>query len=195
MLVSPYFIPGKDGTRYLTTLAKRGIDIKVLTNSLAATDEPEVHSGYARYRRPLLEAGLDFFELRPASGQPQPQNAHGTSSGVSLHAKTLVVDHRLVYVGSMNLDPRSRLLNTEMGVIVDCPPLAASIGRFFERATSPANAFHVVLERPEGSLRPQMRWLATDGDKTLRYDRDPDVSTLTRMRVTLMRILPIEGLL
>jgi len=195
LLVSPYFIPGKDGTRYLTTLAKRGIDIKVLTNSLAATDEPEVHSGYARYRRPLLEAGLDFFELRPASGQPQPQNAHGTSSGVSLHAKTLVVDHRLVYVGSMNLDPRSRLLNTEMGVIVDCPPLAASIGRFFERATSPANAFHVVLERPEGSLRPQMRWLATDGDKTLRYDRDPDVSTLTRMRVTLMRILPIEGLL
>jgi len=194
LLVSPYFIPGKGGTRYLTGLARRGVAIKVLTNSLAATDEPEVHGGYARYRRPLLEAGVDFFELRPASGQPQ-QSAHGTSSGVSLHAKTMVVDHRLVYVGSMNLDPRSRLLNTEMGVIVDCPALAESIGRFFERATSPANAFHVVLERPQGSRRPQMRWLATDGDRTLRYDRDPGVSTLTRMRVTLMRILPIEGLL
>jgi putative cardiolipin synthase len=194
LLVSPYFIPGKTGTEYLTELAKRGVVIKVLTNSLAATDEPEVHSGYARYRRKLLEAGLDFFELRPAPGQPQ-QNAHGTSSGVSLHAKTMVVDHRLVYVGSMNLDPRSQLLNTEMGVIVDCPELAASIERFFDRATSPANAFHVVLDRPKGSLRPKMIWLATDGDKTLRYDSEPDVSMMTKMRVSLMRILPIEGLL
>ena len=166
----------------------------MLTNSLAATDEPEVHSGYARYRRRLLEAGIDFFELRPASGQPQ-QNAHGTSSGVSLHAKTMVVDHRLVYVGSMNLDPRSQVLNTEMGVIVDCPELAASIERFFDRATSPANAFHVVLERPKGSFRPKMVWLATDGDKTLRYDSEPDVSMVAKMRVSLMRILPIEGLL
>jgi putative cardiolipin synthase len=194
LLVSPYFIPGKSGAQYLTELAQRGVAIKVLTNSLAATDEPEVHSGYARYRRRLLEAGIDFFELRPASGQPQ-QNAHGTSSGVSLHAKTMVVDHRLVYVGSMNLDPRSQVLNTEMGVIVDCPELAASIERFFDRATSPANAFHVVLERPKGSFQPKMVWLATDGDKTLRYDSEPDVSMVTKMRVSLMRILPIEGLL
>ena len=194
LLVSPYFIPGKTGADYLIGLAQRGVVIKVLTNSLAATDEPEVHSGYARYRRRLLEAGVDFFELRPASGQPQ-QNAYGTSSGVSLHAKTMVVDHRLVYVGSMNLDPRSQVLNTEMGVIVDCPELAASIERFFDRATTPANAFHVVLEPSKNSKTPKMVWLATDGDKTLRYESDPDVSVVTRMRVSLMSILPIEGLL
>jgi len=176
---------------------QRGVVVKVLTNSLSATDEPEVHAGYARYRRRLLDAGVDLFELRPASGQGERQNAYGTSSGVSLHAKTMVVDHRLLYVGSMNLDPRSRLLNTEMGVIVDSPALAASIERFFDRATAPANAFHVVLEGKDGSpsSRPTMHWLAVDGDKTLRFNHEPGVSTLTRLKVSIMRILPIEGML
>lgn len=196
MLVSPYFIPGKSGTRYLTSLAARGVAVKVLTNSLAATDEPGVHAGYSRYRRDLLEAGVDLYELRPEPGQ-RSTNAYGTSSGVSLHAKTMVVDHRLVFVGSMNLDPRSRLLNTEMGVIADCPPMAAAIEDFFAKATEPDNAFHVVLERPPGEpeARARMVWIASDHGKPVRFYRDPDVPALKALQVLLMRVLPVEGLL
>jgi len=193
LLISPYFIPGENGVKYLADLAARGVTIKVLTNALAATDEPEVHAGYAHYRIPLLEAGIDLFELRPAPGKP-PSDAHGTSSGESLHAKSMVVDKRFAFVGSMNLDPRSRRLNTEMGVIVDCPELAAALSQYFDSATAPENAFHVVLERPDGrpDAQPVLRWIAVDDGKPVKFDHDPETSSWTRMRVELMRVLPIE---
>ena len=163
LLISPYFIPGEKGVTYLSGLERRGVTVKVLTNALASTDEPEVHAGYARYRVPLLEAGVDLFELRPIPGRP-PSDAHGTSSGESLHAKSMIVDQRMVFVGSMNLDPRSRKLNTEMGVVVDCPDLAAALSKYFDSAAAPENAFHVVLQKPEGSVsgKPVLRWIAVD---------------------------------
>ncbi|HVT33406.1 MAG TPA: phospholipase D family protein [Rhodanobacteraceae bacterium] len=196
LLISPYFIPGERGVKYLGDLAARGISIKVLTNALAATDEPEVHAGYARYRVPLLEKGVDLYELRPLPGKP-PRSAHGTSSGESLHAKSMIVDERTVFVGSMNLDPRSRLFNTEMGVIVDSPGLAGSLSRYFDRATAPENAYHVVIERPDAKPRspPVLRWIAVDDGKTVIYDHDPETSAWTRMKVLLMRALPIEDML
>jgi putative cardiolipin synthase len=196
LLISPYFVPGERGVKYLGDLAQRGVAIKVLTNALAATDEPEVHAGYARYRIPLLEDGIDLFELRPLPGQ-EPQHAHGTSSGESLHAKSMIVDERTVFVGSMNLDPRSRLLNTEMGVIVDCPGFADALARYFDRATAPANAYHVVLEHPDSKpdSAPVLRWIAVDDGKTVIYDHDPETSAWKRMKVLLMRALPIEDML
>ena len=193
LLISPYFVPGENGVKHLADLARRGVTIKVLTNSLAATDEPEVHAGYAHYRIPLLEAGIDLFELRPAPGKP-PESAYGTSSGESLHAKSMIIDKRMVFVGSMNLDPRSRKLNTEMGVIADCPELAAALSKYFDSATAPENAFHVVLERPDGKpdAQPVLRWIAVDNGKPVKFDHDPETSTWTRMRVEMMRVLPIE---
>jgi putative cardiolipin synthase len=155
LLVSPYFIPGTLGVQFLGAIAHRGVDVEVLTNSLAATDEPEVHAGYARYRRPLLEAGIVLHEFKPIGGRTA-QRAYGTSSGVSLHAKAMVVDHRQVFVGSMNFDPRSATLNTEMGVIVDSPGLADAIERFFASASGPENSYHVSLE-PKGG-HPAMLW-------------------------------------
>ena len=196
LLISPYFIPGENGTKYLTGLVQKGVAIKVLTNALAATDEPEVHAGYSRYRIPLLEAGIDLFELRPVSGK-SPQNAHGTSSGESLHAKSMIVDRRKVYVGSMNLDPRSRLLNTETGVIVDCPELAEALAHYFESAIKPENAYRLVLQKPDGSpdSKPVLRWIAVDDGKPVTYDHDPGTSAWTRMRVRMMRAMPIEDML
>jgi putative cardiolipin synthase len=188
LMVSPYFIPGESGTHFLEALAQRGVDIKVLTNSLAATDEPEVHAGYVRYRRRLLDAGVDLYEFKPIGGQTD-QRAYGTSSGVSLHAKTMVVDHHEVFVGSMNFDPRSRALNTEMGVIVDSPDLAAAIERFFASATTPENAFHVVLQAK------RVHWISRADGKEQHDTHDPDTSAWKRTKVRLMRLLPIEGLL
>ncbi len=193
LLISPYFIPGENGVKYLAGMVQRGVTVKVLTNALAATDEPEVHAGYAHYRIPLLKAGVDLFELRPAPGKP-PAEAYGTSSGESLHAKSMIVDKRMVFVGSMNLDPRSRKLNTEMGVIVDCPELAVVLSKYFDSATAPENAFHVVLERPDGrpDAQPVLRWIAVDDGKPVKFDHDPETSSWTRMRVEMMRVLPIE---
>lgn len=195
LVMSPYFIPGDSGTQYLGGLVAHGVTVKVLTNSLASTDEPAVHSGYAHYRRALLESGLQLYELRPAAGAAQPATARGTSSGVSLHAKAIVVDRRWVFIGSMNMDERSKLLNTEMGIIVDCPPLAEAVTHFFDTAILPANAYHVVLDGRDSRHRGTMRWQASNGDKPLRYSHDPDATTQRRLEVMLLRMLPLDGML
>ncbi len=196
LLISPYFVPGENDTRYLTGLAKHGVAVKVLTNSLASTDEPAVHAGYSRYRRALLEGGVQLYELRPAAGTRQPATAGGTSSGVSLHAKAIVVDQQLVFIGSMNMDQRSKLLNTEMGVIVDCPQLADAVKQFFDTATLPANAYHVALTASGGSSHAgKMQWQASDGGKPVTYDRDPDATMKRGLEVKILKLLPIEGML
>jgi putative cardiolipin synthase len=196
LLISPYFIPGEKGMQYIAGMSGRGVTIKVLTNALAATDEAEVHAAYSHYRIPLLEAGVDVFELRPIPGRPQ-RRSHGSSSGESLHAKAMIVDQHRVFVGSMNFDPRSRELNTEMGVIVDSPELAAALARYFDSATAPENAYHVVLERREGApgSKPALQWIAVDDGKPVKFDYDPETSKWLRMKVSLMRVLPIEGML
>ncbi len=195
LLISPYFIPGDRGTRYLSRIARRGITVKVLTNSLASNDEPAVYSSYARYRRPLLESGVQLYELQPAAGAPQTASTHGTSSGVSLHAKAIVVDDRQVFIGSLNMDERSRLLNTEMGIIVDSAPLAEAVTRFFDNATLPGSAFRVVLI-PQGAPRAgDLQWQARKNGKPVSYDHEPDVTPERRAEVQLLKLLPIEGLL
>ncbi|HZP67948.1 MAG TPA: phospholipase D family protein [Rudaea sp.] len=189
LLVSAYFVPGDENTRYFASLAKRGVAVKLLTNSLAATDEPMVHAGYSRYRRQLLEAGVQIYELRPML--PDQPSAHGTSSGVSLHAKAIVVDRQRVFVGSMNLDLRSRLLNTEMGVLADSPELAAAIADYFDRASLPRNAFHVELDD-----RGRLTWTSEDkkGERIV-YRHEPQVSLKRRVEADFLRLLPIDGLL
>ncbi len=195
LLISPYFVPGEDDTRYLTDIAGRGVVVKVLTNSLASNDEPATHVGYSRHRRALLEGGVELYELRAAAGTAQPATAKGKSSGLSLHAKAIVVDQQLVFIGSMNMDQRSKLLNTEMGIIVDCPPLAVAVKTFVDTATLPANAYHVMLVAPAGSSRRTMQWQGSDGGKSVTYDHDPDVTMQRRLEVGLLMLLPIEELL
>jgi cardiolipin synthase C len=195
LLISPYFVPGESGTRYLNGLVARGVGVKVLTNSLASTDEPIVESGYARYRRPLLEGGVDLYELRPAPGAKQPATTGGKSSGVSLHAKGIVVDQHWVFLGSMNMDDRSKLLNTEMGVIVDCPPLAEAVQQFFVTGTEPTNAYHVVLSGNDASHSGKLQWQDTDNGKTNTFSHDPDATVTRRFEVMLLKPLPLDGML
>jgi putative cardiolipin synthase len=197
LLLSPYFVPGQSGTDYLTGLAKRQIDVEALTNSLASTDEPAAHAGYVRYRPALLAGGVKLFELRPDAGSKQDATAFGTSSGVALHAKAIVVDRRYVFVGSMNLDQRSKLLNTEMGVMVDCPALAEAVGGFFAKATTPTSAFQVMLApATNASAGPaHLVWQAQDDGKSVTLDSEPYASSGRKLEVTLLQLLPIEGLL
>jgi putative cardiolipin synthase len=189
LLVAAYFVPGDRYSAYLAARAQRGVKVKVLTNSLAATDEPMVNAGYAHYRRELLAGGVELYELKPSLANQDPE--HGKSAGVSLHAKAAVIDRHLVFIGSMNLDLRSKLLNTEMGVIADCPELAAATRDFFEHATSARSAYHVMLDE-----HGNMVWRATGtSGAPVVYTHEPDVSIWRRGEVDLLRLLPLDELL
>ena len=195
LLISPYFVPGKQDQADFTALAQRGVAFKILTNSLASTDELAVHEGYSDHRRALLKGGVQLFELKPEPGVKMAAADSAGSSSIGLHAKSFVVDQRYVFIGSMNMDQRSKLLNTEMGVIVDSPQLAKAIAEFFETATLPANAYHVVLGAADGSHASEMHWQATQDGKAIDYDSEPDASVAKRAKVVLMKLLPIDGLL
>ncbi len=143
-LVSAYFVPTRHGSRFLQAMAARGVQIRILTNSLAATDVAAVHAGYARWRKPLLRAGIHLYEMRPEPGpvmrrgllRPHRGGSSGTqifgSASASLHAKTLAVDGKQVFIGSFNFDPRSARLNTELGFVIDSPLLAQWISASFD---------------------------------------------------------------
>jgi putative cardiolipin synthase len=189
LLISAYFVPGEEDTKYFISLAKRGVKVRVLTNSLAATDEPLVHAGYVRYRLELAAGGVDIFDLRAQIPNQPP--SHGASAGVSLHAKCIVVDRDLVFIGSMNMDQRSKLLNTEMGVVASSPELGEAIAEYFERAADLRNAYRVTMDA-HGSLQ----WQTTDTQGNPQViGHEPEASAARRLEVALLRALPIDGLL
>jgi len=193
LLVSPYFVPGQGGTAGLCALRKRGVRVRVLTNSLASTDVPAVHAGYARYRTRLLECGVELHEMRTRAQRARPLRP-GLSSGASLHAKAAVIDRRVVLLGSMNFDPRSRLHNTELGLLIDSPPLGRHIGELFDDAALGEHTFQVHLETSGGAL-PGLRWEAREGDHVIRLDQEPHASWWRRLIADIVGALAPEELL
>jgi putative cardiolipin synthase len=193
MLISPYFIPSARGVEFLCGLVKRGVHVRVLTNSLASTDVPVVHAGYARYRPGLLACGVELHEMRPRSSKSGKTRA-GLSSGASLHAKAVMVDGRSVLIGSMNLDPRSRLSNSEIAVLIESPILAQQIGALFEEATSPEQAFGVELTEL-GDANAALAWRGSENGQPVRYEDEPLASWWRRLVAGLLGVLAPEELL
>jgi len=195
-LVSPYFVPTQAGTAALRTLAENGVRVRVLTNSLAATDVAPVYAGYAKYRVDLLRGGgIDLFELKPsaqAQEQDDDKKRHGIggSSDASLHAKTFAVDRSRIFVGSFNLDPRSARLNTEMGVVLESAPLATRLAQAFD-STIPQDAYEVRL-MPDGA---NVEWIERSAAGEARHDSAPGAGPLRLLWIFLLSILPIEWLL
>jgi cardiolipin synthase C len=189
-IVSPYFVPGKRGAESLVAQAGRGVRVAVLTNSLAATDVAAVHTGYARYRRDLLRGGVDLYEMKRRAGSETGRSKISVtgSSGASLHTKAMIIDGRWVFVGSMNIDPRSANLNTEMGVLVESPELAAQLRHEFDHIIGPEMSYRVVLEEGAGLV-----WYDRVRGEDRRLEREPDASTGRRVTVTLLRLVPIES--
>jgi putative cardiolipin synthase len=195
-LVSPYFVPEEAGTETFAALARRGVAVRILTNALEANDVAAVHAGYAKWRKPLLEAGVRLYELkRTAAMTPPSGKSHdkakglGGSSAASLHAKTFSVDARRAFVGSFNFDPRSARLNTELGLVIDSPRLAQAVVDALDREL-PLNAYEVQLDGEGGLV-----WLDRSGDTVVRHTHDPGVSAFKRGLVKVMSWLPIDGLL
>jgi putative cardiolipin synthase len=207
-IISPYFVPGKRGTEALSAMAQQGIALRILTNSLAATDVGAVHAGYAKRRAPLLRGGVKLYELKPDAGaapdagatqvpaaKPKrdkkgPGGSSGGSSAASLHAKTFAQDRERVFVGSFNFDPRSVNLNTEMGVVIDSPKLADAVSSTLDRDLD-LRAYEVRLAPDDRGLE----WLERTPQGEVRYTSEPNTGFFKRFGVGFMSILPIEWML
>lgn len=194
-IVSPYFVPGKTGTKNLSAYPESGIKLRIVTNSFAATDVGAVHAGYAKSRKALLRSGTRLYELKPnapADGAPSdghPKKGTGSSSA-SLHGKTLQVDRSRVFVGSFNLDPRSVNLNTEMGLMIEDPRLADALSDWVDRVPQTV-AYEVILTADGRGLE----WIELTGQGEIRYHKDPKVGFLKRLLAKIIGWLPIDWML
>ena len=188
-ITSPYLIPGPLGIAAFEALGQRQVKVTVLTNSLAATDEPLVHTGYARYRPRLIDAGVELYELSPSRTQRNTRlGLFGSSTG-RLHAKTAVVDGDKVFFGSMNLDPRSRTQNTELGVFVESPALASEMLRVI-KISKLQNAYRVKHNQAH-----QLQWVAVDDEHELVLDSEPESSAWQQFQNLLLGAFGPEQLL
>lgn len=187
-LISAYFVPGAEGVAALKAAQMRGVTVRVLTNSLASTDVPAVHGGYSRYRKALLQNGVQLWEMKP---EATPKERHHfslrKSSQASLHTKAYVFDRRFLFIGSFNLDPRSAVLNTEMGLLLDCPAMAADFLTELD-VLLPDMAWQIKLS-PQGALE----WWDHEDERQQRYIQEPQASFWRRSKVWWIMKLPIEG--
>ena len=186
LLISPYFVPGQEGSDGMAAMVRRGATVGVVTNSLAANDVAAVHSGYMRYREPLLRSGVHLYELK-ARGHGDSGGLFG-SSGASLHTKAFVLDDARGFVGSFNLDPRSAYLNTEMGVLFDDPVLAAQLRGEYLRLASPQVSYWVALD-----TQGRLRWLDRDSHPPGWLTHEPDSALWQRASARVISWLPLES--
>lgn len=189
VMISPYFVPGVNGMATIRDARLRGASVRILTNSLASTDQILVHSGYRRYRVPLLELGAEIFELSPLNaGRKSRQPLFGVSAG-GLHAKALVFDREEVFIGSMNFDPRSEHYNTEMGVFIHSPRIAREALRLAELAQ------HQASHRLRLTTSGDIEWLSPlDSDNPMHLE-EPEAGFWSRVLLELLAPLAPEELL
>ena len=189
-MTSPYLVPGERGMAAFADISRRKVKLTLLTNSFAANDEPLVHTGYSRYRVMLLEGGADLYEISPKRTSANTRFGMFGNSVGRLHAKTVVVDSRHLFIGSMNLDPRSATQNTEMGIAIDSPELARELMRI-NRISKLQSAYRLRLSRESGSLE----WLTNDGNKEVVLTYEPESTFLQRFYNSLIAPIVPESLL
>jgi len=187
--VSPYFVPQEEGVEWIKGLIARGMKVRVLTNSLASTDVVAVHTGYRPYRRELLKAGTELYEMRPVEGKRPQQRLIGSSAPAhaSLHSKVYVVDRKDVMIGSFNLDPRSISLNTEVALIIHSPEIAAQVVRMFDEVTAPEQSYELALSE-DGDLL----WKTTKDGADKVYTHEPEAGLWRNIQAGMIGLLPIE---
>lgn len=191
-IVSSYFVPTKEGVQTLIKLAQQGVKVSILTNSFDATDVAAVHSGYAQWRVPLLQAGVEIYELKATAAEEDRENqlwrAHSQSS-TSLHAKTFAVDDHSVFIGSYNVDPRSANINTEMGVIIEDAELAHQLHAAISDELL-SQAYKVKL-----TAQGRLQWQTQENNEVVYFDKEPHIDFIDALWINIMSILPIDWLL
>ncbi|WP_086920221.1 phospholipase D-like domain-containing protein [Variovorax sp. JS1663] len=191
VLASPYFVPGRRTLEVLKQATDSHVRVSVMTNSLATTDEPLVHAGYARYRTALLGMGVSLYELMPGTGDAKAA-AVGERRGSlgRLHAKAAVVDGRWLYIGSMNMDRRSAHSNTEMGLIVDSPELAGQLASLLRGDRQPPSYEVRSANGGQG-----LQWIAKGGAEPIAFAKEPNLRWGVQLRLSLVSAFVDEELL
>ncbi len=187
LISSPYFVPDAPMMSSLEELTARGVRVVILTNSLATNDVLPVHTVYKQHRKPLLRLGAELYELRHDAGsRADLVEPDAGARWLALHAKLVVIDRKRVFVGTLNLDPRSMYLNTEFGIVAEAPALADTVARFILRHTEPTNAWRVELA-PRGGLR----FVSSRGQRRIQPARNFG----QRLGDWVFGFLPLEGLI
>jgi putative cardiolipin synthase len=195
LMVTPYFIPGDAGMQMFKDLRKRGARVRILTNSLESTPELVAHSGYMHYRLPLLEDGVELYEVRALLGNARGSGetlAATRSGNYALHAKLFVFDRQKLYIGSMNFDERSRILNTEIGLIIDSRELAQQTAARFESIVAPANSYGLALQANAVGGSSHLLWRTQENGIAIEYDREPARSEWQRTKVNFLGLMPLD---
>ena len=191
-IVSPYFVPGAEMKQVFADMLARGVRVRVLTNSLASNDAPLAHVGYARHREELIRMGVELHEMRALQGANLNRTMFGSSPGgsqASLHSKMLIIDGRLISIGSMNLDLRSKLQNTEVALIIRSRALSGQAIAELDEALDDG-AWRVELT-PGG----QLLWRAPPGADFGDAHSEPDASLGLRLLLKLLGPLAPDELL
>ena len=195
LMVTPFLIPGNEGMQLFKDLRQRNVRVRVLTNSLESSRVLLAQSGYMHYRVPLLEDGVELYEIRSllgnarGSGQTAAISRYGN---YSLHAKLFVFDRQRLFIGSMNFDQRSMNINTEIGLIIDSPALAQQIAARFEAMVQPANSYMLALRPNDVGCSPSLMWHTQEDAKTVEYDTEPARSNWQRLKVNILSLLPLD---
>jgi putative cardiolipin synthase len=187
LIISPYFVPRKRGVELLIAIQESGVNVIVVTNSLAANNQPIVHGGYMPVRKQLLEAGVRLFEVKPERVDGGDDAVAIGAKKATLHAKAFLVDRREIFIGSFNFDPRSAYINTESGVIIKSPELAGAIGQIFDER-APMNAYEVFLNE-----KGQLRWKHLDGGEWVTFSKEPNTTMWKRFTSRVLGWLPIKS--
>ena len=190
LIQNPYVMMTEPRRAVLADARARGVDMVLQTNSLASHDSALVHYGFVRDRKRFLRSGVALFESKPRPQSSRNMPGPGVEpERTTLHSKTLVFDRRYVLVGSFNLDPRSIDYNSEIGILIDSPVLAARVADAIEADTAPGNSWRVVME--DGGIV----WLDESEAPPLRHESEPETSFFERIPVWLGHVLPIDHLL
>jgi putative cardiolipin synthase len=195
LIVTPYFVPMPSELELLTHQVERGVEVRVLTNSLMAAPDLAAQAGYTHYRPSLLKDGVKLYEIRSdlgntrGSGETRKIAKFGT---YALHAKLFVFDQEAVFIGSMNLDQRSVRLNTEMGLIIASDRMAQTITARFNALSSPEDAYEVGLDNPPHHSAPQLVWRTREKGEVVTYRTEPARSGFQRFEMKFLSLLPLD---
>jgi cardiolipin synthase C len=179
-IISPYFVPGRQGVALIAKLVERGVHVRILTNSLASTDSPLVDIGYARYRVPLLKLGVDLREMRPKLGQKHARFHPFRSSNASLHAKALVIDQKIVFIGSLNMDERSAKINSELGLVMSSAEIAREVTSLLDDISTDGS-YKLQLDEHD-----RVEWVSGDAGTQKIWHTDPETSRTERVWLKML---------
>ncbi len=207
LIITPYFIPRRSGLRWIKRLRKKGVKVTILTNSFASNDIPFAYIGYERYRRKVLEMGVELYEFKPTA-ETKRRKAYKWLKSIprsGLHTKLIIIDSEKMIIGSPNINPRSRNLDTEIAIMVNSTEIAEQMSILFSKLIKPVNSYRVVLRKANdwreaddpyvSDEDEQLVWKTNKQGKQVQYRQEPNTGLFEHLGILFIGLLPIEGLL